>query len=176
MANYQHGKIYKITSSETEDVYVGSTCATLKDRLCKHKSAFKSNKKRIGTAKNILKYSDACIELIENFQCSTKKELLDREGEIIKNTPNCVNTQIQGRTMAEYRIDNADKLKQQSVDYRTKNKVLLRANYKEWYHGAGGRAYLEQRKAKINVKVPCPTCSVEYSKSNLKRHMKTHTN
>ena len=174
MTDYKNGKIYKITSTETEDVYIGSTCATLNTRLINHKSAFKTGKKRIGTAKNILKYSDACIKLIENFPCGTKKELLDREGEIIKNTPNCINIQIQGRTMAEYREDNKEKLKQQSADYRTKNKALLDDKYKTWYNGEGGKAYLEQRKAKINVKVPCPTCNKEYSKSNLKRHMKTH--
>jgi hypothetical protein len=173
MTDYKNGKIYKITSTETEDVYVGSTCATLKDRLCKHKSAFKTGKGRIGTAKNILKYANAIIELIENFPCGTKKELLDREGEIIKNTP-CINTQIQGRTMTEYREDNKEKLKQQSADYRTNNKALLNDKYKTWYNGEGGKAYLEQRKAKINIKVPCPTCNKEYSKSNLSRHIKTH--
>ena len=174
MTDYKNGKIYKITSTETDDVYVGSTCATLNTRLINHKSAFKTGKKRIGTAKNILKYADARIELIENFPCETKKELLDREGEIIKNTPNCINTQIQGRTMKQYREDNAEKLKQQSAEYREKNKELIKEKYKTWYNGEGGKAYLEQRKAKINVKVPCSVCNKEYSKSNMSRHMKTH--
>ena len=175
--DYKNGKIYKITSVDTEDVYVGSTCSTLSKRLSSHISNHKRQllgvKFRDSCSGKILKYDNAIIELIENCSCSTKRELLDREGEIIKNTPNCVNTQIQGRTMAQYRIDNADKLKQQSADYRTKNKVLLDDKYKQWYQGEGGKAYLEQRKAKINVKVPCPTCSVEYSKSNLTRHIKT---
>jgi hypothetical protein len=41
------GKIYKITSSKTDDVYIGSTIQTLNDRFIKHKSNYKlyQNKK-----------------------------------------------------------------------------------------------------------------------------------
>jgi hypothetical protein len=178
MTDYKNGKIYKITSTETEDVYIGSTCSALLKRMSSHKSNHKRQllgvKFRDSCSGKILKYDNAIIELIELCSCGTKKELLDREGEIIKNTPNCINTQIQGRTMTEYREDNKEKLKQQSAEYRTKNKALLNDKYKTWYNGEGGKAYLEQRKAKINIKIPCPTCNKEYSKSNLKRHMKQH--
>ena len=174
MTDYKKGKIYAIKSKETEEVYIGSTCSTLKDRFCKHKSAFKTGKKRIGEARKILKYADAYIELIEECSCETKRELLDKEGEVIKNTPNCVNTQIQGRTMAQYRIDNAEKLKQQSKEYREKNKEKVKKNYEDWYKSDKAKAYYEKQKVKRNVKVVCPTCNKEYSKSNLSRHIKTH--
>ena len=174
MTDYKNGKIYVIKSNETEDVYIGSTCATLKTRLINHKSAFKTGKKRIGEARKILKYADAYIELIENCSCETKRELLDREGEVIKNTPNCVNTQIQGRTMAQYRIDNDEKLKQQGKEYREKNKEMLNEKYNKWYKTDKAKEYYEKQKQKRNVKVSCPNCNKEYSKSNLKRHMKTH--
>jgi hypothetical protein len=174
MVDYKNGKVYKITSTETEDVYIGSTCATLNTRLINHRSAFKKFNHKVGSARNILKYADATIELIENCPCDNKRELFAREGVITKNTPHCVNIQIQGRTMAEYRIDNADKIKQQSVEYREKNKDSLQAKYKVWYNGEGGKTYREQRKAKINVKVPCTVCNKDYSKANLTRHMKIH--
>lgn len=172
MTDYKNGKIYVIKSNETEKVYIGSTCSTLKKRMSSHKSSFKAGAK-IGEAKQILKYADAYIELIENFECESKRELLDREGEVIRNTPNCVNTQIQGRTMKQYRTDNAEKLKQQSADYREKNKDLLKTKYNDWYKSEKGKAYLEKRKAKINVKVVCPICNVQISKSNLERHKKS---
>ena len=174
MTDYKKGKIYIIKSNETENVYIGSTCATLKIRLINHKSAFRTGKKRIGEAKHILKYADAYIELIEECPCETKRELLDREGEIIKNTPNCVNTQIQGRTMAEWRKDNDEKIKQYSKDYYEKNKDMLKQKYDDWYKSDKAKAYYEKQKEKRNVKVKCPTCEKEYSKSNLSRHMKTH--
>lgn len=173
MPNYQDGKIYRIKSNETERVYIGSTCSVLKKRLNDHKSAVKSTKCSSGTVKELIKYADASIELIENFPCTTKRELQFREGEIIKETPNCVNTQIEGRTMAEYRLDNADKLKQYSADYREQHREILNKKHKEWYYSDKGRVNLEQRKAKVNVKVVCPICSKEYSKSNLSHHIKT---
>jgi hypothetical protein len=173
MPNYQNGKIYVIKSAETADVYIGSTCATLKNRLSKHKSAFRTKAKRLGTAVKILKYSDAFIELVENWPCQNKKELLDREGTIIKSTPNCVNTQIQGRTMKQYKIDNFEKLKQQQKAYRENNKEMLDRKYKDWYQSAKGISYRENLKARRNVKVVCPNCEKMYSKSNLRRHIKT---
>ena len=75
--------------------------------------------------------------------------------------------------MSEYREDNKEKLKQQSLDYRAKNKVLLDDKFKKWYNSEGGKAYHERRKAKVNVKVLCYICDKEYSKSNLGRHIKT---
>ena len=178
MTDYKKGKIYAIKSKETEEVYIGSTCSTLKKRMSCHNSNYKRSllgvKFRDSCSGKILKFADAYIELIENCSCETKRELLDREGEVIKNTPNCVNTQIQGRTMAQYRIDNDDKLKQQGKEYREKNKEMLNEKYNKWYKTDKAKEYYEKQKRKRNVKVPCPTCNVEYSKSNMTRHMKTH--
>ena len=177
MSKYQNGKLYMLKSNETEEVYIGSTYTDLKKRFGAHKSAFKcGNPRQMATAKKILKYADARIELIENFPCETKKELLDREGEIIRNTPNCVNTQIQGRTIEQYRVDYAVKLKQQSKDYYETHKEALKIKHQVWRKGEAGQSYQKLVNIKRNVKVICPTCSNEVSKSNIKRHMKTHVN
>lgn len=178
MTDYKKGKIYAIKSKETEEVYIGSTCATLKKRMSSHISNYKRSllgvKFRDSNSGKILKYADAYIELIEEYSCETKRELLDKEGEIIKNTPNCVNTQIQGRTMEEWRIDNAEKIKQYSKDYYDKNKDKAKEKYSNWYKSDKAKEYYEKQKVKRNVKVVCPTCNKEYSKSNLSRHIKTH--
>jgi len=178
MPDYSNGKIYAIKSNETVNVYIGSTCDALKKRFSSHMSNYKRSllgvKFRDSCSGKILKFTDARIELIENFPCETKRGLLDREGEIIRNTPNCVNTQIQGRTMEQYREDNADKLKQQSKDYREKNKSVLNQKYSEWYKSEGGKAYHEKIKTKRNEKVICTVCGKESGRSNLTRHMKTH--
>ena len=62
------GKIYKITSSKTDNVYIGSTIQTLNDRFLKHKSNYKlyqNNKYANVSSNEILKHGDAKIELIE---------------------------------------------------------------------------------------------------------------
>lgn len=176
VCNYQNGKIYKIVSDETDDVYVGSTCSTLKRRFCSHKCDYDRKNKGMsfrGTCSNaLLKYADARIILIENYPCESKRELLDREGEIIKNTHNCINTQIQGRTMKQYRIDNADKLKQQSKDYREKNKDKLKDKHKEWYKGEGAKKYYEKKKQELKEPKICE-CGMTYGWNNRARHLKT---
>lgn len=178
MTDYKNGKIYVIKSKETEEVYIGSTCANLMKRFSSHNSDYKRSilgvKFRNSCSGKILKYADAFIELIENFPCDTKKELLDREGHFIRTTPNCINTQIQGRTMKEYREDNDEKLKEQGKEYRIKNKELLNKKYKDWYDSDKGKEYHKTINEKRNVKVSCPICNKETSKSNLSRHMKIH--
>ena len=37
MPNYQNGKIYKIHSYQTDDIYIGSTTNTLSRRFSEHK-------------------------------------------------------------------------------------------------------------------------------------------
>ena len=46
MPNYQNGKIYKICSYNSDDVYYGSTCLKLCQRLAKHVSDWKIYHKR----------------------------------------------------------------------------------------------------------------------------------
>ena len=62
--NQIFGRIYKITSSETDDVYVGSTTKTLRERLSQHKSNYKQyikNKYRYVKSFDILKFVDVKI-------------------------------------------------------------------------------------------------------------------
>lgn len=79
MSSYQHGNIYKITSNETEQIYIGSTIQPLHKRLIQHRNKYKRYKN--GTyhylsSFEIVKYDDAIIILIENYPCKTKKSYL----------------------------------------------------------------------------------------------------
>lgn len=122
MPNYQNGKIYKITSQQTDDVYYGSTTMILKDRWKAHKSRWKLK----------LKYDGAKIELVELFPCSCKYELEAREGYYIKNNK-CVNQRIPTRTDKEYREDTKDKIKIQQQKYIDNNKDKISEYQKKWY-------------------------------------------
>jgi hypothetical protein len=51
------------------------------------------------------------IELIENYPCNSKEELLKREGWYIKVTE-CVNKMVAGRTKQEWKQDNPEKAKE----------------------------------------------------------------
>ena len=120
MVNYQNGKIYVLRSYQTDDVYIGSTTKRLCDRKSGHRVFYKrwiNGKSRIYIASfKLSQFDDMYIELVENFPCNSKEELLKREGEVIRATPNCVNINIAGRTDKEYYQDNKEQLK-------AKNKV-----------------------------------------------------
>jgi hypothetical protein len=88
MPNYANGKIYTIRCKiDDTKIYVGSTIGLLSKRFYKHKN----------DSKNIDKYpkhkfysivenwDDWYIELYENYPCSCKDELCQREGEVIRD-------------------------------------------------------------------------------------------
>jgi len=111
--DYQNGKIYVIRSYKTDLVYVGSTTQQLCQRMSNHRKNYKlwlKNKCNFMTAYKMLEYDDAYIELLEKYPCNNKNELERKEGEYIRNIGKAVNKIIAGRTDAEYKKDNRDKI------------------------------------------------------------------
>jgi len=108
MPNYAQGKIYQISSPNTEKIYIGSTTKKyLSERLVKHRSDLKlykdKKRPRKTTSFQIIEAGDAIITLLELFPCQTKDELTAREGEWIReNIDICVNNKINvGLSFAE---------------------------------------------------------------------------
>ena len=68
---------YKITSANTDKVYVGSTEKDINTRLQIHEAQyrnFKDGKFHYITSFEILEYKDYKIELLENKICQSKEE------------------------------------------------------------------------------------------------------
>jgi len=113
MPDYSKAKIYKIRSHQTDDVYVGSTCQRLCDRMTGHRrdyERYKDGKHNYVTSFKMLEYDDAHIELVENYPCLCREGLCQREGEIIRETDNCVNKYIAGRTPKRYYQEKGDEI------------------------------------------------------------------
>ena len=92
------GKIYALKSPDTDKIYIGSTSRSLTQRWNEHRADIRylqaNNPKKAykkTTATEITKFGNAYIELIEEFKCDTREELLKREREIILKHSNCVN-------------------------------------------------------------------------------------
>ncbi len=82
MPDYSAGKIYKLVSKKTNEIYIGSTTMPLSVRLSKHKNHHKLwSEKRYNwlTSYKLTQYLDCKIELLEECECDTKEELLNRE-------------------------------------------------------------------------------------------------
>jgi hypothetical protein len=98
---YQNGKIYKLVSDSTDKIYIGSTCNPLYKRLGGHKTASK-NPNKCFTSKELVKFDDCKIILIEDFPCERKEQLTARERyHIEQNKDVCVNKAIPTRTSKE---------------------------------------------------------------------------
>ena len=73
MPNYQDGKIYIITGSETDKVYLGSTVQALDKRLWRHREG------ECGSSIIIDNNKENNIVLLETYPCNSKEELRWRE-------------------------------------------------------------------------------------------------
>ena len=141
MNKYQNGKIYKITSKQTDDVYIGSTIQPLSYRLRGHRHSY--NKDINASSKSLMKYDDIIIELIEYYPCNSCQELLWRERYWIENIK-CINILIPIKTYKERReLDNLKHRehyennkeqynKRSKISYE-KNKELYKKQNKIWY-------------------------------------------
>ena len=103
--------------------------------MSKHRNYYKRYKEGKGnyiTSINILQYESAKIELVENYPCDSKEQLIQREGFYIRNN-DCVNKYIPDRTIKEWNEDNKDKIKEYSKEWRELNKEYKKEQQKEYY-------------------------------------------
>jgi hypothetical protein len=113
------GSVYKITSKQTPDIYIGSTIQRLGCRLNQHRSENKCS------SKEILKYEDAVIEIIETVYVTDIKELRDKEKEyIIANKEICVNINCRYKDRKEW-------FEKWYEEYNKKNREKIRERRKE---------------------------------------------
>ena len=76
------GYIYSIRSPHTEKYYIGSTYQALHKRFYEHKNGYLKNGPC--TSKEILKYGDAYIEVMEIYEDCNRYLLSKREHELIR--------------------------------------------------------------------------------------------
>lgn len=81
MTKYNQGKIYKITSPLTANIYIGSTTVALCKRMAEHRERTKIT---FCASRELIKLGDAVITLIKYAPCETKEELLRAERECIE--------------------------------------------------------------------------------------------
>lgn len=159
MTNYNKGKIYKIWSVKTDKVYIGSTCVSLSKRKFEHLKRFKyycEGKCNLLTSFDIIDIDpDFRLDLVEEYPCETKEQLMRREGEIILEHSNRVNKQIAGRTKKEYYEVLENKLrKKESTKESRKRKLEVEPDFRK-------RKYI------------CVDCDKELSYEHKARHERT---
>ena len=135
---YNNSRIYKISSSLTDKIYIGSTCQALSQRMAGHmgnyKMYLKDKTKPYVSSFEIIKLGDAFITLIEDCNFNNKQQLLLQEGLTIRININiCVNKVIAGRTINEWRVDNKEIIAENAKEYSLYNKQLITEYKKKHY-------------------------------------------
>jgi hypothetical protein len=78
MPEYKNSKIYAIKSEQANKYYIGATTKRLCQRMAQHRQNYNKyiNKTiEYDSSFDILKFSDAQIQLLESFECKNKDEL-----------------------------------------------------------------------------------------------------
>ena len=191
MPDYKKSKIYKIVCNITGLTYYGSTVQSISKRIGGHRDDIKRN--RGCKSGLVLAGSDYSYSLVEECQCENKEQLLRRERFWVENNE-CVNKQIPGRTLAEWREANKEKIKEQEKQYREQNKDKRLEYQKEYresnkekiteknkkYYEANvdkikeqKKQYRESNKERTSEKIECEFCKSFIRVGNMARHHKT---
>jgi hypothetical protein len=161
---------YKITSANTDKVYVGSTKKDINTRLQIHEAHyqyFKDGKYSYVTSFEILEYKDYKIELLENKICESKEERDEVECKYIVNTPNTVNRNLPGRTKEQYYQDNKQDIDGYHRQWYQNNKEYISEQQRQYR-----QENKEERNRKANEKHNCP-CGGKYTKAHKSTHEKS---
>ena len=163
--DYSNGKVYCIRNNIDKQIYIGSTCQSLSKRMAYHRQdAKKANRQNTLIYPLMLNYGieNFYIELIEECPCENSNQLEKREGEIIREMKASLNMKVSGRTMEEYKVEEAEKIKKAKAvrdkKYADKNQEKIKAYRKEYYsrdpekYREQARKYNEEHKEEISRK------------------------
>ena len=176
------GRIYKITSINTDKIYIGSTSKKLTERLRSHENdykAFQNGKYHYVKSYDILEKENYKIELLEEIEYDTRTELFQREGYYIRKYRDiCVNKYIAGRTDKQHRQDNAHKIREVSMQYRKDNANKIKQYYKDNVEKINevNRQYYKDNMVKVKEQQSEKTDCLrggKYTRSNKTQHEKT---
>ena len=128
--DYSQGKIYCIGNTINDDVYIGSTCQSLSQRMAQHRKDMNARQHmKIYALMKELGRENFYIELLEECPCENSNQLLRRVGELIREHQSVLNNIISGRTKKEYYEENKHKFK----EHYEQNKDMKLQQVKQYY-------------------------------------------
>jgi hypothetical protein len=142
--------VYKITSPQTDKVYIGSTSKKLNVRLNQHKIAYNrflnGKGKKLGSF-DVIKFDDCVIEELESFEGLNKKGLncFERKWYDIYKDKVC-NINIPNRTKADWERDNQIFLDNWKKNYRQTHKEKYNKYANEYYYNNKEKVIENQKK------------------------------
>ena len=144
--DYTKGKIYIIRNSENDLTYIGSTCQTLAQRMTQHRVDMRKYPHyKLYQAMNELGKDAFYIELLEDYPCQRKEELLKKEGDKIREYQSALNKIINGRSQKEYKEDNKEQIETYQRLYNQSHRDKI-ANRNQAYYEINRYTILERKR------------------------------
>lgn len=175
MAEMITGRIYVVRSPNTNMVYVGSTTLSLKKRFDMHLSDWRyySKSKRCTYSKLIIDEGEAYIELLEEVQVESVRELEMIEQQWLDKTPNTINKN-KAYISEEERLENVKKyyethrqvIIEQSKKYNETHKEKIKEQQKIYYEKHKEKKRIERIKQWIR----CEVCDCLILSNGEKQH------
>jgi len=141
---YKNGKIYRLKCNDGHYCY-GSTITTLDARFAHHKNAIRYNKHgKQYFYFSLVPVDTISIELVEEYECNTRKELILKESEYIiahQNDPFCLNKYEHSSNLDDESDDDSvgsdNELEDEADDRYTNAKIYkLVCNDGHYYYGS----------------------------------------
>ena len=181
-----NGKIYKLTTNNTDDIYIGSTTKCIEERLRQHIKDYNTYingfKSYYLSSYNVVRHDDVKTELLYDGMFNSRAEMLEMEGEFIRTTPHCINKEIAGRSHKQYLEEHKEQIETKRKEYYQKNRESILEKKKEY--GIKNREhkieylrdYYQKNKEQLNDKAKqifvCD-CGTSCRISDKARHMKS---
>ena len=159
--DYSKSKIYKLIDNTNNNVYIGSTCQSLAQRLVGHIRSYKGytvGSQNYMTSFEIIKNGNYDMVLLEECSCENKEQLHAIERKHIDDN-NCINKFKPNKNDTDF--------KQWQEDYYVQNKVKLN-DYSKKYNDINKDKINEYR----NQAVTCE-CGCIVKKSTISQHRKS---
>ena len=160
--DFSKGKIYCIRNNINDEIYIGSTCQSLSQRMVEHRASRKQPKQQ--TRKLVIFMNEVddnnvfYPELIEDYPCENFYQLRKREGELIREMKPTLNLRVECRTKKEYYEVNKEHILDKCKEYHENNREHLNQQRRERYETNKDRekeqqqAYRENNREVINEK------------------------
>ena len=171
MSNYSRSKVYKLVNDIDDEIYVGSTIGTLRQRKCKHKTdATKQPNRRVYAHLNAVGWDNVRIVLLQSVPCANRDELRAAEQHWIDllrpnlNKNSAVDTCPHGRRQATCKECDGSSICEHG---RQKNKCKQ----------CGGKGICEHTRIRVRCRecspFYCDYCQTNHAKGAILNHYKT---
>lgn len=142
ISKYCHSKVYGVYKKDNDELgYVGSTVQELVERWAGHRSFFNQSPNTVWSAYvfNGGGPDQFDIKLIENYPCRSRQELLEREGQLIKQLKPICNISMTALSADEKKV-----VSEQTKQLQKNEKQLLKCRTFDNVHDLGEKALIEK--------------------------------